>query len=442
MTYEGFLHDMNNITRDVSRSAQAKGRQRRRRGSVTTALLLLLSVAGCDTLLDVELPGDIPSSSIGDPALAGVLANSIQNAFECYFGNYAGGTAVFAGEFITGSQRAGRERWADRSISGTGGGSCRQETWAIEGPGYQALGFGRDVTAQIANWTDAEVDDRQTLLAKVANYTGYTIQTLAEAFCRGVVLEDTGPLVSKNDAHAAAAANFTTALTAAQAANSSIYLNLARVGRARARLNMGDLAGAIADADAVDVGFSFDATFGTVRDRENVEATENWRDRQYSVAPKLRNLDVDGVPDPRVELIDQGYTGIDGQTDIWSMAKMSANDSPIRLASWNEAQLIVAEASLGQEAVDRINAVRALHVLPDYVPVDVNDAAEILNQVLQERERELSFEGHRMGDLTRNPAWAQNGQWIEGVNHLGASFTPNYCLPFPQSEIDSNPNID
>jgi hypothetical protein len=405
------------------------------------AFLLTCSLVGCEGLLDVTLPGDIPADLIADPQLAQTLGTSVQNSFECYFTNYAGGSGVFTDEFITGSQRAGRERWDDRSTDGTGEGTCRQETWAVAGPGYQALAFGRDVTKQVEAWTDAEVPDRQALIAKVAAYTGYTIETMAEGFCRGVVLEDLGALADKATAHAAAEGYFTKAITAA--ASGSTYYNLALVGRARARLNRGDKPGAIADANAVPAGFSFDATYGTVTDRENVASTENWRDRQFSVGTGYRNLTVGGVVDPRVLLKDQGYYGIDGQTPIWSTMKYPAVNSPIRLASWNEAQLIVAEASLGQEAVDRINAVRGLYAgLPLFVPVDVNDATEIFGQVMEERQRELSFEGHRLGDLTRNETWAKAGQWEEGLSHLGAAWVGRYCLPFPQSEIDVNPNID
>ena len=435
---------MNDHTSALSSPARAKSRGRRLMG-VTAAFLVTCSLVGCDSLLDVDLPGDIPADQISNPDLAVVLGNSVQNAFECFFTNYSGGSGVFTDEYITGSQRAGRERWDDRDVTNTGDDPCRGETWEVEGPGYQALAFGRDVTAQVEDWTDAEVPNRQELLAKVSVYTGYTIELMAEGYCRGVVVEDLGPLLDKAASHTAAEGFFTKALAAAS--TGSDFANLALVGRARARLNGSDDTGALADAMAVDVGFSFDATFGTVTDRENVQSTENWRDRQYSVDEGLRNLMVGGVADPRVLLKDQGYFGIDGQTAIWSAMKMPNVDSPIRMASWNEAQLIVAEISLGQEAVDRINAVRALYAgLPLFVPADVNDAVEIFEQVMVERQRELVFEGHRLGDFRRHPDWAHDPlavplRWQEGLTHLGSTWTPNYCLPFPQSEIDVNPNI-
>ena len=71
----------------------------------------------------------------------------------------------------------------------------------------------------------------------------------------------------------------------------------------------------------------------------------------FSVHPAYHNLDVDGVPDPRVELLDHGHLGVDNITPQWSPQKYSSRSSVIPIARWEEAQLIIAEIEGGQVAV-------------------------------------------------------------------------------------------
>src|SRR5205814_1312852 len=82
--------------------------------------------------------------------------------------------------------------------------------------------------------------------ANAAAYAGYSRILLGEGFCEAAI--NLGPLLTSNDVFASAETMFTTAITAAQAAGDQQILNMAYVGRARARLDQGNKAGAATDA--------------------------------------------------------------------------------------------------------------------------------------------------------------------------------------------------
>ena len=153
------------------------------------------------------------------------------------------------------------------------------------------------------------------------------------------------------------------------------------------------------------------------------------------------------VPDPRVVVQDMGFRGVDNVTESWfPVDKGNREDAPTRMASWAEAQLIIAEARLGNIAVERINAVRKLHDpdFPDYQPVDVNNDEEVFLQVIEERRREFWLEGRWLNDMIRH---RDTGHEIfvfnEGLHHAGTfTYHPVYCFPLPAAEVENNPNVE
>lgn len=413
-------------------------RDRRRYIRVVVGVVAMATLVGCDKLLEVDLPGQIESTKLEDPQNAELVARSVQGLFECFYTSHTGGSSSFVDEGWLASQRA-RGDWGVRSIGAGGGAACPQETWNPIPSAYQSYGFGARAIRQFGQWTDAQVPNRKLLLSYIRSYTAYTLMLMAETICRGVVLEEYGPLVNNPGVLKKAEELFTAALDGADAQ----ARNLALVGRARTRLDLGDLTGAAADAGQVTAGFSYNATYGSVPERYNRVYTEYWRDLAFTVAPARRNLKVNGVLDPRTLTVEQKKFGQDGKNLIWSVAKYNSLSSPIRLASWREAQLIIAEARLGQEAVARINALRATYNLPLYSPADVNDKSEILAAVLIERGREFFFEGgNRMNDLLR---YFDADDWQHGLDSQGAPIYDMYCWPIPDREIDANPknlNLD
>ena len=108
------------------------------------------------------------------------------------------------------------------------------------------------------------------------------------------------------------------------------------------------------------------------------------------------------VPDPRVKVKDAGKKANDGVTPLWQQQKFIARlgGTPIPIASWNEAQLIYAEAVGGQLGFDAINRVRTANGVPTLTgPAPTGQAFTDL--VLEERRRQLFSEGQRYGDMLR-----------------------------------------
>lgn len=227
---------------------------------------------------------------------------------------------------------------------------------------------------------------------------------------------------------------FTLAIGHAQPAGNHAILNMARVGRARARLNLGKGAEAAADARLVPEGFVHNATFSDVaaRRRNSMSVTTH-EQLNWSVHFAYHNLEVDGVPDPRVQLLDHQRLGMDAMTPQWSPMKYSSRSSPIPIARWEEAQLIIAEVEGGQTAVEIINGLRAKRGLPLFASTD---PAEIAAQVVEERRRELFLEGHRLNDMIRLGI-----PFPTGATHKGQPYGDATCVPLPDHERFNNPNI-
>ena len=111
--------------------------------------------------------------------------------------------------------------------------------------------------------------------------------------------------------------------------------------------------------------------------------------------------------------------------------RRSGTGSPIPIASWEEAQLIIAEAR-PDEAEAAINRLRNAQGLPEYTPSGEGHIAD----VLEERRRQLFLEGHRHNDMLRHDL-----PFPTGANHMGEFRGDVTCLPLPLQERENNQNI-
>lgn len=419
-------------TNGRSQPAAALGR----RGRLAAMLLTLMGTAGCDSLLEVDLPSRLPASSLEDPRLAETLVLSTIADFECALANYIPATGMLTDELIGSTGWIAPSQWDQRRIfpenGNLGSASCTALGWGVFRPLSTAYYTSQDAIRRITDFPDAEVPDKTKLLATATAYGAYTLTILGEAFCEVAV--ELSPIKTPTEILQMAEEQFGQAMQLAEQAGDTEILNMARVGRARVRLDLGDKTGAAADAGDVPAGFVKEATrSSTAETRWNRIAVDQHENFYISVDPRFRNLEVDGVEDPRVPVFDAGRNGHDGLTRSFLSTKFTANGDPIPIASWDEAQLIIAEAEGGQSAVDAINRLRAEVGLPLF---SSTDPAEIEAQVLEERRRELFLEGHRLNDFLRH-----NLPWDPGTTHKGVPFGPTTCLPLPDVERNNNPNI-
>lgn len=298
-------------------------------------------------------------------------------------------------------------------------------------PMQRARWMAEDAARRIAEFTDDEVPGRQGMLASLNAYAGYGYIHLGQNYCEIAV--DNGPLMSLEEVLSVAEQRFTDAIQFAEAAGDDDIRNMALVGRARARLNLGKLEEAALDAEQVPEGYTRSAEYSTASIRRE-NSTFNRTDTDYlSVGAEWRDLTVDGAPDPRAPVLNSGGVGQDGTTPQWDQLKYTSREDPIPIASWREAQLIIAEVRGGAEAIEAMNRVRSVHGLP---AIEADEVADVLGMILEERRREFFLEGQRHSDMIRHDI-----PFPSGLNHKGQIFQPYECIPLPNVERFNNPNI-
>ena len=413
-------------------------------------ILLLLGVAGlaaCTelTTLEQQNPGQLDASGLYEPRNAQLLVNGVIADFECAFSRFAFGTAVFTDELTNAFSSSNNFDYDRRSLPTNapyGTGTCGTAQTA---PIYTTLSIARadadSVAARLETWSDADVANRQKLLAQAYVYGAYSLTLLGEAMCSAAI--NVGPELTPAQLFAEAKIRFDKAVTAATAANDAATLNLALLGRARNALDLGDKAAAGTDAAKIPAGFSANISTdaGTARRQNYVFLGVN-QSNWASVDPSFRGLTVNGVPDPRVAVTNTGRKGTVQTVEIWTADKYTTLATTIPIARYAEAQFIVAESKLAANDVDgavaAINAVRATRNIAPYDATGQTNA-EIQAQILEERRRELYLEGHRLGDLRRNnlPLLPAAGTPFTS----GGVYGTQSCFPLPDVEKINNPNI-
>jgi hypothetical protein len=421
----------------------------RRRATLLGSLVVAAGfIAACNTsrLLDVTTPNQVPVDVLNQPANAALMINSMVGDYQCALGSAIVVEALLAGEMNDAQLGAAQWDYARRTantitngIYGTAG--CA----ATQSPGiYLPLSTARfDADHAIANltgWTDTQVSNRTLDLSLANLYAGFAYSSLGMAMCQAAF--DNGPAVNQQGMFALGEKRFTDAIAAATTAGADSVKFAAYVGRARMRLFQGNTAGALADAQLVPKGFVLNAsTAGTALRLYNRVYAVTKQYGYYSIPASSQNLTTEnGQIDPRSATQLAGTRSANNnQTIIYTANKYIAGDAaPIPIASYNEAQLIVAEVQGGAQAVTVINAMRADVGLMPYV--GAIDAASIRSLVIDERRRVLFLEGFRNYDIERfrlpfdPPA---------GANFPvgGGTYGNTTCLPLPDIEKNNNPSL-
>jgi len=279
------------------------------------------------------------------------------------------------------------------------------------------------------------VTTKEGHLGTISNYMGYTLTVMGEGFCE--MAFDSGPSVAPDAVLAMAEEWFTDAMAHGVAAGDQSLVHWASVGRARVRLRLGNQAGALSDAQNVPEGFRKDATFDNNQSRRrNAHYDRNLESQFWTLDHSFRGLEINGVEDHRVVGIDMGRAGHDPRVPLWSVNKFQSPEAPIPLATWEEAQLIIAEIQGGQAAVDAINRLREKEDLPTFSSTDPD---EIWAEVLEERRRVLFGQSHRLGDVIHYDEFEfRTGTRADKGDNYADEFR---CLPLPETETANNPNF-
>jgi len=409
--------------------------------------LAVIGIGACNSLLDVDNPGSVPAEALSDPALAPGLAAAALQTLQCGIEQYAATAGMLSGEYLNANGFVDNHPWEWRGVVEIKGapGSCNfTRTTTAMGfytPRQQARSQLDEAFDRLDKLADTYVPSRTLLMAQMRAYGGYADLLLGEGMCEMTM--DNGPSMTRAEVFAKAEDRFTDAIARATAVNDQSVLNMARVGRARARLDLKKFPEAAADAILVPSGFVRNAEYteGGAATRENRIYNLTIRNDFLSVSVPYRNLTVNAVPgnvpDPRVKVKDAGRKANDGVTPLWQQQKFIAQlgGTPIPIASWNEAQLIYAEAIGGQQGLDAINRVRTANGVPTITdPAPTGQA--FIDLVLEERRRQLFSEGQRYGDMLR-----YNLPFVKGVTLKGNTYSDLTCVPLPDVETRNNPNF-
>ena len=451
---------------------------------LTAALTGTVSLAACNTdkLLtvptpDVVLPQDINSPSALPSAYAAALGD-FQIAYGGGYGsglNYNEGIAqmsgLFTDELLNAETYPTRLEVDLRDVSEINSSTLQT---------FHDLQRAR-ATAELVSARFRDLDRQNPDGAEVQALAAYTYVLFAENYCNGVPassVDDKGSFAygapqSGTQLLNAAVAKFDSAITVATAAGSagSKALNLARIGKGRALLDLNKPAEAAAAVAAVPSNFNYSVQHSENTGRQNNAIfTFNYLEGRFSGGNRegTNGLPFVSLNDPRTPFIDNGK-GFDGTTEQYLPTKYPEYKAPTPLALGAEARLIEAENALRNSDLTtflaKLNAARAS--APTYTadadptgipedspsPLTVADipATTTGQQDLLFRERALTFylTSHRLGDL-RRLVW-QYGRNAETVfptgpyqptnpSKAGTDYGTEVNFPVPREETN-NPNF-
>lgn len=398
--------------------------------------LLIASAACSDKFVAVTNPNVIDEATVDATLFATTSALSAQQNYATALGWLAMYGGWFTEEANVSDTFPTRNEFGFRLITDLNG-SLSGDVWAPISLAAASAKAVLDLT--LPNPTS------NLILARAATFRGFAIMQLATDFCTASL--SSGPELTTAVALDSAIFWYTRGIDVGKTnatADGIALANAALVGRARAKLQKGDKAGAAADAAAVPAGFVFNLQMTddlSNRTRLSNRLYQFTFDRQsISVAPWYR------TGDPRVTYIAPGQTGaLPGQDAVpggmHRQTKFSAYNTPLRLASKLEADYIAAEAGDATAQLELISARRAANGRPAYA--GANDAPSVLAELYNQRAYEFYLEGRRLGDFRRSPASVKSMTAAGGVY-----FKPGYsnvgtqtCYPLPRTERDNNPNM-
>jgi starch-binding outer membrane protein, SusD/RagB family len=438
-----------------------------RRGRYALIAVLVAAVTlACSDLTDLEQenPSQILARDAYVPRNATLLVNGAIGDFECAFFRYTTAAALLGDELVNAFANTTTDNYDRRThpLTGAYAGGCG----AHQNPGvYTSLSVGRasadTILARLEEWTDAQMVagvNRTRLIGQAAAYAGYSLILLGEGMCSAAI--NVGPELTPEELFTEALSRFDKAISAATTATDAPTLNMARLGRARALLNLAyvdtptdpndpDLA-LVAEAGTlatqIPAGLVVNAvalTTGTARQQSTVFAHSGGTGSSNfsSVDRTFDSLKFAGVPDPRVPVTNTGQLGVDNFTIVRQQRKYANLGAAIPIARTTEARLIEAEAkALAGDLNGAVTIINALHTAAGIPAYDGTGktAAEVLAQVREERRRELFLESHRLGDMRRLN--------LPLIPAIGAPFRAGVygdqrCFPLPAVERNNNPNI-
>ncbi|HUQ81419.1 MAG TPA: RagB/SusD family nutrient uptake outer membrane protein [Gemmatimonadaceae bacterium] len=305
-------------------------------------------------------------------------------------------------------------------------------------------------TADFASSQYNRLDAGAAGQSEVLSIAGFSYVLFGENYCSGVpfsTLNATGGVTygdpqTGQQVLTIAVAKFDSAITIATAANDAGLLNLARVGKARALVDLGQFAAAGAAAAAVPTSFEY-----LIRSSANSLRQNNgiWNYTANTFAFSVPDREGrNGLPylsakDPRLEVVATGQRGFDRATPFNLQLKYADLAADVQLASGTEARLVQAEAAFRAgtpaAALAILNTLRASAGLTALT--DPGSDAARADLLFRERAFWMWGTAHRLGDmrrLVRQYGRVQSAVFPTGDYHKGGQYGSDVNFPVSSDE--------
>jgi hypothetical protein len=424
-------------------------------GAVLTGIIVCgVMLGGCN--LDVATPDVVPPSATeGVSALPTLLAGA-SGDFSVGYGGYSNGdnsdaiihtSGLLADEFIATDFFATHVTIDSRNAQPTNG-IISNVLRNLQ----RSLVSANNTAARFAQFAPTDPG-----FARALNFSGFDYVFIAENFCGAVPFSTINPDGTYNygapksttEILNLAIVKFDSAIAVAQ---DELMMNTARVGKARALLDLDQPAAAATVAASVPTSFRFTTEHDATNDRtKNGVYQLTWIDTRLTTANAegTNGLPFVSSQDPRTATEDLGISAFDGATEIMAPLKYGSYSAPEVIADGIEARLVEAEAALAagnysgaNGTVEILNGLRADAGLGALSAATTTVAQQ--NQLFTERAYWLFGTAHRLGDLRR--LVRQYGRDPESVfptgNYFkGDKYGPDVNLPVPQEE-ENNPKFN
>lgn len=445
----------------------------RARAAIVTLGAALLLVAACDAvddLLTVENPARILPEELNDKQLIEVLANSPVGALQDMYTDYV----IWRGSMLTDEQVSGINWEQTARVSQRIIRYDEDDSDEMFGELNQIRMISDSATALLRTLVDDPASSEE--LAQTLAYSGYSHVLMGETMCEATY--DIGSEIYQPvDIFNFAIAPFQEAIDIATAGGHADIANLARVGLARAYLNIGTDAAraqAMTYAEQVPEDFTWWIYYQVNSDETENELYGETQGENHTLGVHPHFLNgtfgaediVAAQTDPRIQHTsapDEGhnqltplytpfqgirFSGFNGETiaDGGSPAAFD-RETDVQLASGLEALHHYYEAAgpngngPAGTTLEFVNARRAFGNQPPLVnPTD----EELVAELREQRGRDLYLGGFRLGDLRRWLRVNQDDLFPSGphVNAQWGNYGEATCFPLPLTEYEGNPNIE
>lgn len=442
-----------------------------------TVALAALAAAGCtrSDLLGVNTPDIISPTDLNSPDGAeGLRVGTIRNfklmtALDESSWFYGG---LLVDEWKSADTFTQRDETDQRSVT---------EENSLVTVAYRDIHRARVQAYQAAGLLSTYKPTAKGEIAEMYFIKGYAEMQSALDFCNGQPFADLskgtpdlGVTISQTDAFKLALSSFDSALAVATSALSSDTIATrvrysAQVGRGRVLLNLARQPEALTAVAGIPANFSFNLTWpGTQGKEDNLiwglatsarrYTVQDSADRQGGRIPNA--MPFVSAKDPRVPTTQNSTNaatpkfGFDGGTPYDGQLVFPAFNSPVPVASYVDAQLILAEAQLAANDPTWLTTLNKLRAGPTNIgAITITGMAPLADPGNQSARIDLLFRerafwtfgrGQRLGDLRREiRVYGKTALQVfpgeGGINpRKNAAYGPDVNLPVPQAERNNS----